>query len=384
MTMQSTNLLPALRKLPTDEAQTRMSFREIMTGLVSTDRAMYAAEFTSAVSLSMWPIFDGVNVDDDLRETMIQAHERAFPGEARTVWEHHQDALNDPETYNKAFMSPFKGVVAEINAKEQLNQRGWDLDLAPDPGQLGWDLHGTDPNGNYTQIQVKTGTSYDASDIQEHMGRYPVGDVNYADHYAMGTEIHEKYIESGLDAGGRTLTDVGKDHELVAGIEDGLETLSANMGIDIPDGVADIVPYAAAIMAGARLIHGVVKTEKEFKTVDRTEKNKLQVVQTLTLMSRMGVTTVLAVAGGAAGGAGGTAIMPGMGTIVGGIGGSIAGAGMGMYLNKHLQPYMLNLALNITGLTHDDLFYYKNKPRIDEIAFTFRGRVRELSAAPGF
>ena len=30
------------------------------------------------------------------------------------------------------------------------------------------------------------------------------------------------------------------------------------------------------------------------------------------------------------------------------------------------------MALNITGLTNDDLFYYKNKPRIDQVALTFR------------
>ena len=76
--------------------------------------------------------------------------------------------------------------------------------------------------------------------------------------------------------------------------------------------------------------------------------------------------------------------MPGIGTLAGGIGGIIVGAGMGMYLNKHLQPHMLNLALNITGLTHDDLFYYKNKPRINEVASTFQTRARELAAAPGF
>ena len=53
-----------------------------------------------------------------------------------------------------------------------------------------------------------------------------------------------------------------------------------------------------------------------------------------------------------------------------------------MYLNKHLQPHMLDLALNITDLTHDDLFYYKNKPYIDEVAVTFQRTARELAAAP--
>ena len=57
MTMQSSSLLPALLELPGGNDGTRQSFREIMTGLVSTDRAMYAAEFASAVSFGMWPNF---------------------------------------------------------------------------------------------------------------------------------------------------------------------------------------------------------------------------------------------------------------------------------------------------------------------------------------
>ena len=166
------------------------------------------------------------------------------------------------------------------------------------------------------------------------------------------------------------------------GTTDGLDTLSANMGIDIPDGIVDIIPYAAVIVGGARLAYSVLRTEKEFKAADRTTKNQIQVVQTLTLMSRMGISTVLATAGGAAGGVAGSAA-PGVGNAIGMIGGSLAGAGMGMYLNKHLQPHMLDLALNITGLTRDDLFYYKNKPRINELASTFQRKAGELAAAPG-
>ena len=185
-----------------------------------------------------------------------------------------------------------------------------------------------------------------------------------------------------MDAGGRTLTEFGPDYALVGGTTDGLDTLSANMGIDIPDGVVDIIPYASVIVGGARLIYSVVKTEKEFKAADRTTKNKIQVVQTLTLMSRMGITTVMVAAGGMGGTAAGSTV-PGIGNIVAGFGGTVVGVGMGMYLNRRLQPRMLDLALNITGLTHDDLFYYKNKQRINEVAFTFQTRAGELAAAPG-
>ena len=131
------------------------------------------------------------------------------------------------------------------------------------------------------------------------------------------------------------------------------------------------------------MIYNAVKTEMEFKAADRTTKNQIQVVQTLTLMSRMGITTVLATVGGLAGAAAGSSV-PGVGNVVVGVGGTVVGTIMAMYLNRHLQPHMLNLALNIMGLSHDDLFYYKNKPRIHEVALKLRTRARELATAPGF
>ena len=157
-------------------------------------------------------------------------------------------------------------------------------------------------------------------------------------------------------------------------------TLSNSMGLDMPDGVVDLVPYAGAVFAAPHLLASVLNTEKEFKAADCTTKNNIQVVQTLTLMSRMGITTVCAAGGGAAGGLAGSAL-PGIGNLIGGISGSIAGAGIGMYLNRHLQPRMLNLALDITGLTNDDLFYYKNKLRIDSVALSFQSTAKELAAA---
>ena len=538
ITMQSTNLLPVLRGLPGGNTGQRMSFRDIITGLVNTDRTMYAAEFASAVSFGMWAVFPGVNVDDDLRETMTQAHDMAFGNYEGTLTEHWQEiAERGPESMG-GFISILKGKAAEINFADVLEQNGYtNVEAAIDPTQPRWDISAVgldgqevlwqvttgapdhanvdgslretiaqaykmtnmydpdmtvaehwrremvegdrneqgfisnlegkvaeintkeqleqqegvakvnfarnsegefDPNypdvdlfatmsdGQVVPHQVKTGTS--ESQVQEILDALRSnenlhGDVSSEIHkkiaerepnmedrlmnigsgdeleeeirhnlstmsmeeipdYAFSTEIYHAISKSAPDTVDQ-LIDIGPDYALVEGTTDGLDTLSDHMGIDVPDGVVDIVPYAATIMAGARLIYSVIKTEKEFKAADRTTKNQIQVVQTLTLMSRMGITTVLAVAGGTGGGAGGSAIMPGMGTLVGGIGGSIAGAGMGMYLNKHLQPHMLNLALNITGLTYDNLFYYKNKPRIDEAALTFRKRSRELPAPSG-
>ena len=55
-----------------------------------------------------------------------------------------------------------------------------------------------------------------------------------------------------------------------------------------------------------------------------------------------------------------------------------------------IKPHRLEMVLealrdlDITGLTRDDLFYYKNKPRIDDVALSFQTTARELAAAPSF
>ena len=85
----------------------------------------------------------------------------------------------------------------------------------------------------------------------------------------------------------------------------------------------------------------------------------------------MGISTVLATAGGMGGSAAGSAI-PFVGNLIGGIAGTAAGAGIGMYLNSRLEPRMMDLALDITGLTEDDIFYYANKERVDSLAMSFR------------
>ena len=374
MTMRSIDLLPALQELPPGESRERMSFRDMMAGLVNTDRAAFAAEFSSAVSFSLWGIFSRVNVDDKL----AAAYEAQYPNDAagQSLYEQWQEmAERGPESLG-GFINGLKGKVAEFDAKDLLEDRGYtNVEIASDPTQPVWDISATGPDGQDVLIQVKSGTSLSASEVQDLMEEHP----NVL--FALGSEINDKVVAAGMDTS--PIIDIGSDYARVEGVEDGLETLSANEGIDIPDGAAEVIPYAGAIIGGARLIYSALKTEREFKAADRTTKNRFQVVRTLTLMSRMGVSTVLATVGGM-GGASAGSFVPGIGNVVGGIFGTVGGAVMGMYLNKHLQPHMLDLALDITGLTHDDLFYYKNKPHIDGVALAFQTRARELSAAPGF
>ena len=413
MTMQSSNLLSALRELPSgDESDQKRSFRENITNILNMDRAMYAAEFSAGVSFGLWYIFDdrtlmgmnipftGVDVHDGWREILTEAHQIQFPSESMSVWEHFLEADADSGTFDNVFMSPYKGKVAELLTKQDLEAQGWtQVTLAPELDTELIDIIGVNPEGYISAVQSKFGTSFTNSDVEklisvesEEVRRIMMDVLNHDDvniqgiipdepelYLSLASDTVIKASEAGTDLAGRLVADLGFNHEIVDGIEDGLETLSSNLGIDVPDGVGDIIPYAGAIIAGARLVHSVLKTEKEFKVADRTTRNKIQVVQSLTLMSRIGVTTTLATAGGMGGGALGSAF-PGVGNLVGGIGGSLLGAGAGMYLNRHLQPHMLNLALNITGLTNDDLFYYKNKPRIDNVALNIKDQTRALAA----
>ena len=255
-------------------------------------------------------------------------------------------------------------TVAEASRMDQRR------DCKTDPTQPVWDISAVDPDGQVILIQVKSVAEGSVSEIQGLI------EANSNIHYYVSTEVYDKIAGRAPDLVDR-MADIGSTDELEGTTEEGLDLLTDNMGIDVPDSIVEIVPFAGAILASARLIHSVIRTEREFQAVDRTARNKIQVVQTLTLMSRMGINTVLATVGGMGGTAVGSAL-PGIGNLVGGIGGTIVGAGTGMYLNQHLQPRMLDLALNITGLDHDDLFYYKNKVRIDEVAFSIRQTAGQL------
>ena len=371
MSMQSIQLLQQLEELPTDRREGRRSFRDHLASLLSMDAAAHAAEVATGAAAGTWAILDQINVDD----TLQAAYQAQYPGLAadHSLHDHWlQMQERGPEAMD-GFINGLKGKMAEFNVQEQLTDAGWtNVTIAPDPTQGIWDISGINPEGIETFIQVKTGTAAYAGQVQDIIADNP--DINFA----VSSEIYHAISDSSpelLD----NLADIGPDYLLVTDINDGLTTLSGNLGIDIPDGVTELIPYATAVIAGARLIHSVIQTEREFKAADRTTRNKIQVVQTLTVMSRMGVNTVLAAVGGMAGATAGSFI-PGLGNLVGGVFGSIAGAGMGMYLNQHLQPHMLSLALDITGLEDDDLFYYKNKARIDQMALSMRGTAAQLAS----
>ena len=368
--MQSTEYISELQELPGVAYEEYQSAEDIVSELADMDATFFAADTTSEYSQAMLSAVGGGDVDDKVQ----QAYEMAYPNQAaeHSLHEHLVKLEARGEGATEGFINGIKGKMGELDAREFLEEHGFqNVEIAPDPTQPIWDISAIAENGEQVFIQVKTGAASYGADVVDAMEASP--DVTFL----VNTDIYNWISANHPHLLGQVdnfeATSVTGYHQ-VEGMEDGLTTLSDNMGIDVPGGVTDLLPYVGAIVAGARLIYSVVNTERKFRDADRTTKNKIQVVQTLTLMSRMGVSAVLAISGGQAGAAAGGligSVVPGIGNaaggIGGGIGGSIAGAGMGILLNRRLQPHMLDLALDITGLTNDDLFYYKNKQRIDEI-----------------
>ena len=330
--MQSINLLPELERLPADHhSGGRRSYQEQMQALYDADPTLRAAEATAATSFAMWDLFDAVNVDDAL----ARAYAEQYPGLAadHSLHAHWQEVTDRGPEAADGFLNALKGKVAEFNTVDILESNGYsNVQIAESATQPVWDVSAVDPGGAEVFWQVKTGAAEYAGEVQSAMLENP--EVQFA----VSSEIYGRIAENSPELMERVI-DIGSDFELVEGISDGLGTLADNMGIDLPDGVGDLLPYAAAIMAGARLIYGALQTERQFKHIDRTERNKVQVIQALTAMSRIGVTTVLATVGGTAGAAAGS-VVPLVGNLVGGVAGVFGGAVVGRYLNQHLQPHI--------------------------------------------
>ena len=369
MSMQSLQLLPALQELPADN-DIRPA-RQIIEELARTGPALQAAEFTSSASFALWGIWDDINVDD----TLVRAYNSQYPGLAadHSLYEHWllMDELGPASA--QGFVNGLKGKVAELNLVDDLQERGFQIPFMPDANQPNWDIPSIGPDGEAVLWQVKSGGAEYAASVLDAMRDNP------GVHYAVSSEIFQQVVDRGSELTGR-LTDIGSTVDLEGTVTEGLDILNRNLGIDVPDSLGDVLPYAAAILAGSILVYGAIRTECQFRDVDRTTRNKIHVIRALTAMSKMGVSSVLATVGGTGGAAVGSAV-PIVGNIAGGISGSLIGAGVGMYLNRHLEPHVLALALDITGLTEDDLFYFKNKSHIDEVALSFRRTARSLTAS---
>ena len=360
MSMQSLALLPELQNLPVAEDAVDFGFADTVTRLRGMDKDHFAIEVAEGVDETIEPLFDVVpNVPDELSE----AYEILDPDSPLELHEHYQQMIERGDSSVQGFVSNLKGKVAELEAEGLLEDRfsGYDFSIDEDLSQPGWDLSGVNSDGHEILVQVKMGGANYAYDVMGRMRDDP--DTLFA----VSQEIYQKVSESSPELSAQLISLGESNLDFTNEVCEGLNILASNEGFDIPDGIGEMLPYAGEIILGIRLVMDVVSTERDFKDVQLQDRSRVHALKALVLMSKFGVTTVLTTAGGAGGTAAGTVLLPGVGSAAGGIVGSIAGAGAAAFLNRRLQPHMMEVGMAIAGVDEDDMFYFRNKRVIDGI-----------------
>ena len=185
--------------------------------------------------------------------------------------------------------------------------------------------------------------------------------------FAVSQEIYQKVSESSPELSAQLMSLGEYNLEFTQEVSEGLGLLASNAGFDVPDVLGEILPYVGEVILGIRFVMDVVSTERDFKDVDLDARARVHALKALVLMSRFGITAVFTTAGGAGGSAAGTVLFPGVGTAVGGIAGSIGGAATAAFLNRRIQPQIMEIGMAIAGVDGDDMFYFRNKAAIDWI-----------------
>ena len=126
MTMKSLDLIPHLTELPGQTEGDKWSNRDRLISLLESDRTLRAAEYSAAASAGMWALFDNVNVDDALRENLLEAYQAQYPGldATHSLTEQWQEMIDRGPESMDGFMNGLKGKIAEFDARDQLQGQG--------------------------------------------------------------------------------------------------------------------------------------------------------------------------------------------------------------------------------------------------------------------
>ena len=350
--MESLSLLPALQNLPMSDSASGLPFQEIRTRLLEMDQDHWSIETSLGIEAALMGLFESRNVPDDVQE----AYHLSFGRSDLSLYEHYEDVLGRGDAAVIGFVSNLKGKVAEIRLVPDLEDHypSYVFSIAKSPNQPVWDIQGIGPEGTEDIfVQVKMGGESYSSEV---IGAIENSPENI--YFAVSREIHEGIIRSNPELLDR-LTEIGdSDLDFTQGIEENLETLYQNLGIDVPDSLGDMLPVVGEVVLGIRLLLNVVSVERSFKEVTLSDRSRVHALKALMLISRFGVSRVMMSLGAGIG-----AALPGPGPVVGAIG----GAATSMILNQRLKPHTMNIAMMLAGVDEDDMFYFKNKPEIDRI-----------------
>lgn len=364
--MQSINLLSELEQIPLRAEHGRYTYKDVIerSGLMRND--LFAIEIAAGVEESLSALLEARNVSvaQDVPADLFEAYRLASPGvaAAHSLHDRYLEMVDRGPGSVTSFISNIKGKLGELRVQEHLQQEypGYSFEIAVDQNNKDWDILSTSPDGTTKQIQVKVGGEEYAGEVLGHMQEDP--DVLFA----TSNKIRATILDEHPELSDQFIDISLSNYELTREVEEGLDLLVANSEVDVPDTVGGILPYATEIVLGIRLLCDIVNTERDFEAVAFDDRKRVHAMKALVLFQRFGISAVLTTVGGVAGGTVGS-IIPFIGNIIGAIGGAIGGAGLAAYLNSKLRPHMLEIGMELAGLTEDDLFYFKNKVPIDRI-----------------
>lgn len=356
--MESYKYISSLDAIPIDHKYRHMGYKDTLVTLLDRQTDDCFIEVGIASEIGLVSLFENRNVPDSLQ----MAFKDSFRNTDTSLYETYLEKTELGEGSVRGFINNLKGKIFEYELPDKLEEvyPGYEFNIAENVTQPIWDIEAVDLDGaNDFLIQAKmwADSSNNIGKLTDLMESNP--DVLYA----TSSEIRNAVLERAPELSDQFVPDIDvANFEFTEEVKENLELLVDNLGIDVPDELGEFLPYVTEIILGIRLIMDLIKVQKDFKHVDATNKAKLSAVKVIVLFSRFGITTVLTTAGGAAG----SALGP-----IGSLGGGLVGAFSSAKLNKVLKPKFIELSLALVGLEEEDLFYFRNKEDIDDLASNF-------------
>lgn len=348
-------MLSLLKPIPIANTNVKIfegNFKRKFDLLNNQDNLIQASIFSTLIG---YYYLDSRNIPDDL----FSAYDSSFTQSQGSLYEHYKEVLENGESSTMGFVNNIKGKFFEFYLQDSLNDQypSYKFDIAENPIQKVWDIKGINQDGEEILVQAKMWAANRSNDLREIMNSNP--EVLYA----TSSEIREKILLKSPEMKDQFITIDISNYEFTEDVKDALDTLVDNFGLDMPDGVFAFVPYTTEIIMGLRLIMDLISVNRDFSRVKMNDKSRIAAVKVLILIARFGVSSILVFAATSAG----TAIFPGAGSVVGGIGGAVT-AGL---INKKIAPYTLELSYKLLKITPEDMFYFKNIEKINNLALSF-------------
>lgn len=264
-----------------------------LSGLMRND--LFAIEVAAGVEGACSALFEARNVPDDL----FEAYRLSSPGVAanHSLHERYLEMRDRGPESVEGFINNLKGKLGEIRIQEHLQQEfpGYSFEIAAKQNEPMKDILATSPDGTEVSIQVKTGGEGYAYEVADRMQEAP--DVLFA----VSNEIRAAVLSEYPELSSQFIDTNLSNYELVSEVEEGMELLADNSGIDVPDKVSGFLPYVTEVVLGIRLLYDIVKTERDFEAVEIEDKTRINAMKALVLFQRFGISAVLTTAGGAVG-----------------------------------------------------------------------------------